>query len=94
MDSEIAEIFEVKDGTHHLEMDILLLDRGTKIILVPQVATLTSICPQFLNRFLKFWGLSSSKFSEFLELTQLLYFGRVEADKITKTIVETIFWDT
>ena len=43
MDSEIAEIFEVKDGTHHLEMDILLLDRGTKIILVPQVATLTSI---------------------------------------------------
>ena len=43
MDSEIAEIFEVKDGTHHLEMDILLLHRGTKIILVPQVATLTSI---------------------------------------------------
>ena len=43
IDLEIAEIFEVKDGTRHLEIDILLLHRGKKIILVLQVATLTSI---------------------------------------------------
>ena len=43
IDSELAEIFELKDGTHHLEIDILLLHRGKKIILVLQVATLTSI---------------------------------------------------
>ena len=42
IDSEIAEIFEVKDGTSHLEIDILLLHRDKKIILVLQVATLTS----------------------------------------------------
>ena len=43
IDSEIAEIFEVKDGTHHLEIDILLLHRGKKKNFVLQVATLTSI---------------------------------------------------
>ena len=43
IDSELAEIFELKDGTHHLEIDILLLHRGKKIILVLQVATLTLI---------------------------------------------------
>ena len=43
IDLEIAEILEVKDATHHLEIDILLLNRGKKIILVLQVATLTSI---------------------------------------------------
>ena len=43
IDSEIAEILEVKDGTCHLEIDILLLHRGQKIILVLQVTTLTSI---------------------------------------------------
>ena len=43
IDLEIAEIFEVKDGTRHLEIDILLLHRGKKKILVLQVATLTSI---------------------------------------------------
>ena len=43
IDSEIAEIIEVKVGTRHLEIDILLLHRGKKIILVLQVATLTSI---------------------------------------------------
>ena len=30
IDSELAEIFELKDGTHHLEIDILLLHRGKK----------------------------------------------------------------
>ena len=30
---EIAEIIEVKVGNHHLEIDIFLLHRGTKIIL-------------------------------------------------------------
>ena len=43
IDLEIAEIIEVKVGNHHLEIDILLLHRGKKIILVLQVATLTSI---------------------------------------------------
>ena len=43
IDSEIAKIFEVKVGTRHLEIDILLLHRVKKIILVLQVPTLTSI---------------------------------------------------
>ena len=34
IDSEIAEIFEIKDGTRHLEIDILLLLRRKNIILV------------------------------------------------------------
>ena len=42
-DLEIAEIIEVKVGTRHLEIDILVLQWGKKIILVLQVATLTSI---------------------------------------------------
>ena len=40
---EIAEIIEVKAGIHHLEIDILLLHRGRKIISMLKVATLTSI---------------------------------------------------
>ena len=43
IDLEIAEIFEVKVGTCHLEIDILLLHRVKKIIFVLQVPTLTSI---------------------------------------------------
>ena len=42
-DLEIAEIIEVKVGTRHLEIDILLLHRVKKLILVLQVPTLTSI---------------------------------------------------
>ena len=42
IDLEIAEIFEVKVGTRHLEIDILLLQRVKKH-LVLQVPTLTSI---------------------------------------------------
>ena len=42
-DLEIAEIIEVKVGTRHLEIDMLLLHRVQKIILVLQVPTLTSI---------------------------------------------------
>ena len=34
IDSEIAEIIEVKVGNHHLEIYILLLHRGRKIISV------------------------------------------------------------
>ena len=41
IDSELAETFEVKDGTHHLEVDIFLLHRGKQIILVIHVPTLT-----------------------------------------------------
>ena len=32
IDLEIAEIIDVKVGNHHLEIDILLLHRGRKII--------------------------------------------------------------
>ena len=43
IDSEIAEIIEVKVGSRHLEINILLLQRGRKTISMLQVATLTSI---------------------------------------------------
>ena len=43
IDLEIVEIIEVKVGNHHLEIDILLLHRVKKIILVSQVPTLTAI---------------------------------------------------
>ena len=43
IDLEIAEIIEVKVGNHHLEIYILLLQRGRKIISMLKVATLTSI---------------------------------------------------
>ena len=41
IDLEIAKIFEVKVGNRHLEIDILLLYRGIKIISMLKVATLT-----------------------------------------------------
>ena len=40
---EIAEIIEVKVGNHQLEIFILRLHRGRKIISMLKVATLTSI---------------------------------------------------
>ena len=40
---EIAEIIEVKVGNHHLEIYIMVLHRGRKIIFMLKVATLTSI---------------------------------------------------
>ena len=43
IDLEIPEIIEVKVGNHHLEIDILLLHRGKKLISMLKVATLTSI---------------------------------------------------
>ena len=43
IDLEKAEIIEVKVGNHHLEIDILLLHRGRKIISMLKMATLTSI---------------------------------------------------
>ena len=43
IDLEIAEIIDIEVGTRHLEIDILLLHRVKKIILVLQVPTLTSI---------------------------------------------------
>ena len=43
IDFEIDEIIEVKVGTRHLEIDILLLHRVKKIIFVLQVPTLTLI---------------------------------------------------
>ena len=43
IDLEIVEIIEVKVGNHHLEIDILPLHRGRKIISMIKVATLTSI---------------------------------------------------
>ena len=43
IDLEIAEIIKVKVGNHHLEIYILLLHRGRKIISMLKVATLISI---------------------------------------------------
>ena len=43
IDLEIAETIDIKAGTRHLEIDILLFHRVKKIILVLQVPTLTSI---------------------------------------------------
>ena len=43
IDLEIAETIDIKAGTRHLEIDILLLDRVKIIIWVLQVPTLTSI---------------------------------------------------
>ena len=43
IDLEIAEIIDIKVGTRHLEIDILLFHRVKKIILVLRVPTLTSI---------------------------------------------------
>ena len=43
IDLEIAEIIKVEVGNHHLEIYILLLHRGRKIISMLKVATLTSI---------------------------------------------------
>ena len=43
IDLEIPEIIEVKVGNHHLEIHILLLHRGRKIISMLKVATLISI---------------------------------------------------
>ena len=43
IDLEIAEIIEVKVGNHQLQIYILLLHRGRKIISMLKLATLTSI---------------------------------------------------
>ena len=43
IDLELAEIIEVKVGNHNLEIYILLLHRGRKIISMIKVATLISI---------------------------------------------------
>ena len=53
IDLEIVEIIEVKVGNHHLEIDIFLLHRGTKIISILKVATLTSIISAISNSILK-----------------------------------------
>ena len=45
--SEIAEIFELKVGIRHLEMNILLLQRGRKKISMLQGSTLTSFISAF-----------------------------------------------
>ena len=43
IDLEIAETIDIKVGTRHLEIDILLFHRVKKIILVLRVPTLMSI---------------------------------------------------
>ena len=53
IDLEIAEIIDVKVGNHHLEIDILLLHRGRKIISMLKVATLTSIISAISNSIFK-----------------------------------------
>ena len=89
IDSEIAEIIEVKVGTCHLKIDILLLHRIKKIILVLHVPTLTSNISAISKSILKIFVPSAfpvANFLNFFKLTQLLYFGRVEADKIAKAM--------
>ena len=44
--------------------------------------------------FKNFGAYHVANFLNFLKLTQLLYFGRVEADKIAKSKVGPILWDT
>ena len=53
IDLEIVEIIDVKVGNHHLEIDILLLHRGRKIISMLKVATLTSIISAISNSIFK-----------------------------------------
>ena len=53
IDLEIAEIIEVKVGTRHFEIDILLLRRVKKVILVLRVPTLTSIISAISKTILK-----------------------------------------
>ena len=54
IESEIAEIIEVKVGNPHLEIDIVLLHRGRKIISMLKVATLTSIISAISKSIFKF----------------------------------------
>ena len=53
IDLEIAEIIEVKVSNHHLEIDILLLHRGRRIISMLKVATLISIISAISNSIFK-----------------------------------------
>ena len=53
IDLEIAEIIDVKVGNHHLEIDILLLHRGRRIISMLKVATLISIISAISNSIFK-----------------------------------------
>ena len=53
IDLKIAEIIDVNVGTRHLEIYILLLHRGTKIISILKVATLTSIITAFSKSIFK-----------------------------------------
>ena len=53
IDLEIADIIDIKVGTRHLEIDILLLHRGRKIIFMLKVATLTSIISAILESIFK-----------------------------------------
>ena len=53
IDSEIAEIIEVKVGTRHFEIYILLLHRGRKNFSMLKVATLTSIISAISNSIFK-----------------------------------------
>ena len=55
IDLEIAEIIDVKVGNHHLEIDILLLHRGRKIISMLKVARckVTSIISAISNSIFK-----------------------------------------
>ena len=71
IDSEIAEIFEVKDGTRHLEINILLLHRSRKIILLLQVATLTSIIFAISKSILKILVPIMCKFPDFFKTDKI-----------------------
>ena len=54
IDSEIAEIIEVKVGTRHFEIFILQLHRGRKIIYMLELETLTLIISAISESIFKF----------------------------------------
>ena len=66
-DLEIAEIIEVKVGTRHLEINILLLQSQKKWFWFYRCQLWPQLSQLFLNRFSKFLCLSCSKFSEFFK---------------------------
>ena len=89
IDLEIAEIFKVKDGTRHLEVDILLLLRGKKIVTGGNFDL--NLSQPFLICISKFFRLSCSKFPEFFKTHLTFEFWLIG---IAKNKLEPILWDT
>ena len=72
IDLEIAEIIEVKVGNHQLQIYILLLHRGRKIISMLKVVTLTLIISVISKSIFK---IHVANFLNFSKTSQLLQFA-------------------